>query len=86
MFKILPETENRTLEDIELHFSDNSKDLTDRTIIKVSKMKRMHDIEAVNGTLIINSTFKSDIDYKNTNNATKSGCDDKGFNMDFDNL
>ncbi|XP_055301803.1 facilitated trehalose transporter Tret1-like [Sitodiplosis mosellana] len=32
MYNILPETENRTLEDIELHFSDNSKKLTDRKI------------------------------------------------------
>lgn len=34
MYNILPETENRTLEDIELHFSDNSKKLTDRKIMK----------------------------------------------------
>lgn len=32
MYKILPETENRTLEEIELHFADNSKKLTDRKI------------------------------------------------------
>lgn len=31
---ILPETEDRTLEDIELHFSDNSKNLTHRKIVK----------------------------------------------------
>lgn len=30
----LPETEARTLEDIELHFSDNSKGITDRNIVK----------------------------------------------------
>lgn len=29
---ILPETERRTLEDIELHFSDNTRSLTDRKI------------------------------------------------------
>lgn len=34
MYKIMPETENRTLEDIELHFSDNSKKLTDREIVQ----------------------------------------------------
>lgn len=34
MYFILPETENRTLEEIELHFSDNSKKLTDRIIAK----------------------------------------------------
>ncbi|XP_031639034.1 facilitated trehalose transporter Tret1-2 homolog [Contarinia nasturtii] len=32
MYKILPETENRTLEDIEMHFADNSKKITDRKI------------------------------------------------------
>lgn len=34
MYKILPETENRTLEDIEMHFSDNSKKLTNLKIAK----------------------------------------------------
>lgn len=29
MFNIMPETENRSLEDIELHFSDDSKKITD---------------------------------------------------------
>lgn len=29
MFNILPETENRSLEDIELHFSDDNKRLCD---------------------------------------------------------
>lgn len=29
MFNILPETEGRSLEDIELHFSDDSKKITD---------------------------------------------------------
>ncbi|XP_031626287.1 facilitated trehalose transporter Tret1-1-like, partial [Contarinia nasturtii] len=32
MYNILPETENITLEDIELHFSDNSKRIIDRKI------------------------------------------------------
>lgn len=31
-YNILPETENRSLDDIERHFSDNSKKLTDRYI------------------------------------------------------
>lgn len=35
MYKILPETENRTLEDIEMHFSDSSKKLTDWKIQKL---------------------------------------------------
>lgn len=36
MYKILPETENRSLDDIELHFADNTKGLTDREI-EISK-------------------------------------------------
>lgn len=31
-YNILPETEGRSLEEIELHFADNSKGLTDRQI------------------------------------------------------
>ncbi|XP_055302587.1 uncharacterized protein LOC129568561 [Sitodiplosis mosellana] len=34
MYLILPETENISLEDIERHFSDNSKKITDRKIRK----------------------------------------------------
>lgn len=39
---ILPETENRSLEEIELHFSDKSKKLTDRYIAKTSKEKQIN--------------------------------------------
>ena len=35
-FFILPETENRTLEEIELHFTDNSKKITDWRIAKLT--------------------------------------------------
>lgn len=38
MYKFLPETERRTLEEIELHFSDNSKKLSD---IKIRKNVNM---------------------------------------------
>lgn len=34
LYNILPETEGRTLEDIENHFTDNSKSLTDHKIKK----------------------------------------------------
>ncbi|XP_031634375.1 facilitated trehalose transporter Tret1-like [Contarinia nasturtii] len=37
MYNILPETEQRSLEDIELHFSDNKKGITDIYISKNSK-------------------------------------------------
>lgn len=38
MYKILPETENRSLEDIELHFSDKTKKITDCKIVRASKV------------------------------------------------
>lgn len=37
MYFILPETEGRSLDDIELHFSDNSKKITDWKIAKSNK-------------------------------------------------
>lgn len=40
----LPETEKRTLEDIELHFSDNNKKLND---IKIPKSKSILSVKAV---------------------------------------
>lgn len=36
-YKILPETENITLEDIERHFSENSRKLTDIHIQRTTK-------------------------------------------------
>lgn len=40
MYFILPETEGRTLEDIELHFADESTKITDWKIIKVVAKNR----------------------------------------------
>lgn len=40
----LPETEKRTLEDIELHFSDNNKKLND---IKIPKSKSVLSVKSV---------------------------------------
>lgn len=37
MYYILPETEQRSLADIETHYSDNTKGITDTNIIKNSK-------------------------------------------------
>lgn len=34
LYSILPETTNRSLEDIEHHFSDNSKKITNRKILR----------------------------------------------------
>lgn len=70
LYKIMPETENRTLEDIEMHFSDNSKKLTDRKIAKQDETEKNESIdgitrneigneEAVNG--IENRAFSIDV-------------------------
>lgn len=42
MYNIMPETEGRTLEDINIHFSDKSKKLTDHKMPKPRKL----DVEA----------------------------------------
>lgn len=39
MYLILPETEGCTLEDIEIHFSDDNRKLTDRYIARRSESK-----------------------------------------------
>lgn len=40
MYFILPETEQRSLEDIETHYSDNTKGMTDIDICKASKQTK----------------------------------------------
>ena len=45
MYLILPETENISLEDIERHFSDNSKKITDRKIRKTNEKPPSKDGE-----------------------------------------
>ncbi|XP_055308983.1 facilitated trehalose transporter Tret1-like [Sitodiplosis mosellana] len=45
MYLILPETENISLEDIELHYSDNSKKITDHKIVKSSQKMVAKDVE-----------------------------------------
>ena len=45
MFKIMPETESRSLEDIELHYSDNSKNISDHKISKSRQRTQSEDVE-----------------------------------------
>lgn len=68
MYKILPETENRSLEDIELHFADNSKKLTHRNIPKATKRKSQNDPDPAE-----NSSRSSEV------SAPQNGCDNHGF-------
>ncbi|XP_055303169.1 facilitated trehalose transporter Tret1-like [Sitodiplosis mosellana] len=55
-YKILPDTENRTLEDIEMHFSDNSKSITDRKILQISKNNQIQS-EAKTVSMNNDNTF-----------------------------
>lgn len=102
MYQILPETEGRSLEDIELHFSNNSLKLTDRNIPKTSSKQNSKnmpkdcetngDPERIAKNSITTATIVSDMvemnenntTYRNQNNVTKDGCDNKGFTTDSD--
>lgn len=78
MYKVLPETENCTLEDIELHFSDNSRKITDRKIMKSSPTKHTGGIEAAipgKPISIISDTIEM-------NNGTPSVVGSNGLNGD----
>lgn len=46
-YYILPETENRSLEDIEIHFSDNQRKLTDINIRKQFSDSNTSDVVAI---------------------------------------
>lgn len=90
MYEILPETEGRSLEDIEMHFSNNSLKLTDRNIPKSSaKMNKINDPKDCETNIDIEQSGKKSIkpisDMIQTNeNAIKGGCDNKGFTMNSD--
>lgn len=68
MYKILPETENRSLEDIEMHFSDNSKKITHHKIPKIGSKR---------------STLESSFDTSGIPTRTAAeatnGLDNRGF-------
>lgn len=52
MYFLMPETENCTLEDIELHFSDNNRKLTDITIRKAAdKVNQIKMAQIQNGKM-----------------------------------
>lgn len=97
IYQILPETEGRSLEDIEMHFSNNSLKLTDRNIPKSSsKMNENNpkdcetniDTEQIDKKAITSISdmieTNENANYRNQNHITKDGCDNKGFNMDSD--
>lgn len=98
MYRILPETEDRSLEDIEMHFSNNSLKLSDHNIPKSFTKKKQNDnpkdcetnVDTTDQQIGKKSiTTISDMietnenaNYHNQINITKDGCDNKGFTMD----
>lgn len=75
MYNILPETENRTLEDIEMHFADKSKKINDRKIRKLDPKPEDNGKAATKRVTIVE---QSNIDeYNNKKNI--NFCDNCGF-------
>lgn len=76
----MPETENRTLEDIEMHFSDNSKKITDRKIAKVSSNGEEEDLEPDDG---VESRGKFSIENGNEEleGSSRKAHDNHGFEL-----
>lgn len=60
LYKILPETEGRTLEDIELHFMDKTKKLTDHKIPKPKEIIPKTDCDT-NEMAIDNNTMEDTV-------------------------
>lgn len=82
MYNILPETENRTLEDIELHFADSSKRITDRQIARINQ-PQMIECGKDNIEIPTMPALMMPIDepHKKTN-VYNSGCDNRAFSRD----
>lgn len=69
MYKILPETENRTLEDIEMHFADESKKITDHKIPKKSKQSQQMQRKAIESNEVSIKPTPFTIDDKSKHHA-----------------
>lgn len=74
MYNILPETENRTLEDIELHFSNNSKKINDRSIMKSKRICAETECDSTEISSRPVSTSDNCVA-----NYRQNGCDNRGF-------
>ena len=79
MYKILPETENRTLEDIEMHFADKTKKLTDIKILKRDDSQNKQHEKADNKVTTKHITVAEIGSRNNKNN--ENGFDNYGFAM-----
>lgn len=76
MYLILPETENRSLEEIELHFSDDTKTLCDRKIARATSQSNTDEVNGefpkTNQTVIGHESDELEINAQN-------GCGNHGF-------
>lgn len=85
---LLPETESRTLEDIEIHFSDNKRKLTDRKIQKnASNNFKSADCDTLKNTIEINEKTPSVVNMisngpNNISAGQKIGIYNKSFAED----
>lgn len=64
IYLFIPETERRTLEDIEVHFSDNNRKITDR---KIQKNTSFDDI------------LNAQVGKNGKQQIQANGCDNKGY-------
>lgn len=76
MYLILPETENRSLEDIEMHFSDDTKTLFDR---KIARVNSETNTDEVNGEIPKNNQTVIGHESDELEINAQNGCDNPGF-------
>ena len=86
MFNILPETENRSLEDIEIHFSDKTKKITNYKIEKLDSYHKSKNETKSNSNVMPTNQLASPVimnekeeTTKNTTNIKQTGRDNRGF-------
>lgn len=86
MYKIMPETENRSLEDIEAHFSDRSKSLTDRKIARIEDKEGESDDKKRNDEVESGNEIQNDSIFVNGDAKTtiklNSGHNNRGYVSD----
>lgn len=85
-FSMMPETESRSLEDIELHITDNSKKLTDWRIQKVKPLARHRaadDVENPDKTFTTRQNANNEeMTIRNHNQIVATNFDNKGFELE----
>lgn len=82
-YNVLPETEGRSLEDIELHFADNSKNICDRKIARKSKKSTNSNEKAKNVKKVSSNV---DLTYGTMDIANEIHCDNEAFECDHDDV